>query len=290
MKKFTKVMLVFACIFLAVGIGFSIAGAAMGASMEEMDISEGFKHGVGKMRNMMFEDNDWDFDWDDDDDDGSYMEVSRTQKAGDVRSYPADSVEELEIDLNYDELILKTHTEDKVLVEVENDDSQNVTVKASSNKLKIESKKRKNNRCVTVSYPVGKKFSKVEINVGAGSVDAEDALYADELDVEIGAGEFVNKDSITVRSLDVEVGTGSAELTDVTTDKIDGECGIGSLYMSVLGQETDYNYKLECGIGDISIDGESYSGFAKEKKINNPGATGEIDLECGIGSIEVEFE
>lgn len=289
MRKFTKVMLVFACIFLAVGIGFSVAGAAMGASMEEMDFSEDFKHGAGKMWNMVFEDNDWDFDWDDDDD-GSYTEANWTQKDGDVRSYPVGSVEELEIDLHYDELILMTHSGENVLVEVENDDSQNVTVETSSNKLKIKSKKRKSNRCVTVSYPVGKKFSKVKINVGAGSVEVEDALYADELEVEIGAGEFVNEDSITVRSLDVEVGTGNAELTDVTTDKIDGECGIGSLYMSVLGQETDYNYKLECGIGDISIGGESYSGFAKEKKINNPGATGEIDLECGIGSIELTFE
>ena len=29
--------------------------------------------------------------------------------------------------------------------------------------------------------------------------------------------------------------------------------------------------------------------FAKEKKITNTGASGEIDLECGVGEIEISF-
>lgn len=113
---------------------------------------------------------------------------------------------------------------------------------------------------------------------------------ADKMEIEIGAGEFVNSDSITVTGLDVEVGTGSAELTGVTAQKISGECGIGSLSLSIEGKVEDYDYNLECGIGDITIGDDNYSGFAKEKEITYPGSTGEIDLECGIGEIQLSFE
>lgn len=290
MKKFTKGMLILACVFLAVGLGFSVAGAAMGASMEEMDFSGDFRDGARRMKNMVFGNNDWDFDWNDDDDEAGYSEANWVQNDENVRTYPVDAVDEIEIDLRYDELVLKTHAEDTILVSVENDTSGNVKVESSSNKLKIKSTKKKNNRCITVSYPAGRKFSKMDINVGAGNVSAEDDLLADELDVEIGAGEFANDASITAETLKVEVGAGEADITGVSAKKIDGECGIGSLFLSIKGEQTDYNYKLECGIGDISIGDESYSGFAREKKITNPGASGEIDLECGIGEIEIEFE
>lgn len=283
MKKFAKVMLILACVFLAVGIGFAAAGAAMGASVGDTELSGSFGDGLRRIKNMTL-DNDFDFDWDLDD-------VSDTgESSGDTRKYTVDAAEEMKIDLLNDELILQTHEGENIIVEVENDTSQNVKVDSSSKKVEIESTKRKNNRRIIVSYPAGHSFSKIDINVGAGSVSIQDELYADELDVEIGAGELVNETLVTVGILKVEVGAGSAEITDVKADKIDGECGIGSLYISIRGQETDYNYKLECGIGDISIDGESYSGLAKEKKITNAGASGEIDLECGIGEIEIEFE
>lgn len=289
MKKFAKVMLVVACIFLAAGIGFSVAGAAMGATVENMDFSGSFKEGAQKVRSMMFLDNDWDFDWDDDDDDHGHTAVSSANDKG-VREYTLDAVDEMEIDLSSDELILRTHSGNQILVEVENDTSGNVKVESDSRKLEIESTKRKSNRRVTISYPAGKKFSEVDICVSAGNVSAEGELWTDQLSIEIGAGEFVNSASVTAETLEVEVGAGSAEIQGLTVKNIDGECGVGSLCMSIKGNEEDYNYNLECGIGDISIGSNSYSGLAREKDITYPGASGTIDLECGIGEIEIDFE
>lgn len=280
-------MLILACVFLAAGLGFSVAGAAMGAAMEDMDVSTDFQKGAKRLKNIMFLDNDWDFDWDDDDYDS---ELTVASSDSGTRKYTVDSVEEIEIDLNSDELIFEAHSGNNIVVEVENDASGNVKVKSDSKKLEIESTKRKSNRSITIFYPNGKKFSKVDICVGAGSVSVDGDLTADELDIEIGAGEFTNTASITVNKLDVEVGAGSADITELTVKKVDGECGIGSLSMSIKGKEEEYNYKLECGIGEISIGSDDYSGFAREKDITYPGASGEIDLECGIGEIEIAFE
>lgn len=289
MRKFTKFMLVVAGVFLAVGIGFSAAGAALGATAADMDFSGDLGMGAVKVKNIMFGDNDWDFDWEDDEED-HHNELSGSSSGKGSQSYMAEAVDKVEIDLRYDELILKSHTGENILIEVENDEDGDVKVKSDSKKLEIESKKRKSNRCITVSYPVGRKFSEMDICVGAGSVSVQSELYADKLDVEIGAGEFISEEAVISSQLDIEVGAGSAEFQKVTANKIDGECGIGSLSISLTGQETDYNYKLECGIGDIAIGDEDYSGLAREKKITNSGASGEIDLECGIGEIEIDFE
>lgn len=287
MRRFFKIMMVLACTFLAVGIGFSAAGAAMGASGK--DIPE-VKKNVIRVSDYMVWDGDWDFDWDDDDDDDHNYQAASSAESGGTRTYQVEAAENLEIDLRYDKLTLQAYSGDKILVEIENDSTQSIKVESGSSKLKIKSTKRKSGRSVTVSYPIGKKFSKLEICVGAGSVDVQGDLMADKMEIEIGAGEFVNSDSITVTGLDVEVGTGSAELTGVTAQKISGECGIGSLSLSIEGKVEDYDYNLECGIGDITIGDDNYSGFAKEKEITYPGSTGEIDLECGIGEIQLSFE
>ncbi len=286
MRKFTKIMVILTCVFLAVGIGFSAAGAAMGASGK--DIPE-VKKEVYRATDFMVWDGDWDFDWDDEED-KSHENVASSGEDEGIRRYEAQAADVVEIDLYYEELILQAHSGNNILVEVENDPGQNVKVKSGSSKLKIESSKRKSGRLVTVFYPAGKKFSKMEICVGAGSVDIQDALFADKLEMEIGAGEFVNGDSITVKSLEVEVGAGDAELTGITAQKLDGECGVGSLSISLNGKAEDYNYNLECGIGTITIADDNYSGFAKEKEITYPGAVGEVDLECGIGEIKLSFE
>lgn len=280
MKKFAKIMLIIACIFLILGVGFAAAGAAMGATVKDMDLSEDFKDGVQIMKNIIISDDVLERD------DNS----SDTDSFGSdgIRTFSAELTDRLEIDLCSDELILREYDGDKVMIEVEDEDADDVKIQSSS-KLEIKTTKAKSNRCIIVSYPRGKNFSEMEISVDAGSVNVENALYADKLDVQIGAGEFVNESTISVKELDVEVGAGSAEIMGLTAKKIDGECSLGSLMLEINGKETDYNYKLECGVGEISIDGESYGGFAKEKKITNTGASGEIDLECGVGEIEISF-
>ena len=65
---------------------------------------------------------------------------------------------------------------------------------------------------------------------------------------------------------------------------------MGTMDLEISGQKSDYSYTLECGIGSIQIDGDEYSGLAQEKQIDNPGASRYIDLECGIGTINVAFK
>lgn len=286
MKKFTKGMLIAAGIFGAVGIGLTAAGGVMGASMSELTGVKSLK------RVLLVADGDYDYDDDDDyDDSGDYDDsddydsddYDDSDDCDDSEDYAraVDENEEdgtvyqlkyqptkLDIELKYDELILEEG--DSFCVRVYDDSGKNVTVKESSDTLKVRStKKLSKTRKVHISYPEDVKLQ--------------------ELEIEMGAGEFESKNPVTAREADLEIGTGSMTFADLSARKTDGECGLGELDLTLTGTQEDYNYDLECGVGNLDVGSDSYSGLGREKTISNKGADRKLDLECGMGNISVDF-
>lgn len=289
MRRFSKVMLIIACVIAVIGIGFSIGGVVMGATLESVDVLKNLKTHRFSVSKMIFWD-DEDDDWDDEDnwEHGHHVESGSTDSDGN-KVYEIASADEIEIELRYDELIFRSYEGDCIRVEVENDDAGNVKVAHESGELEIRSSKRVRDRKVTVSYPKNAHFKKAEVNVDAGSVELQGDLNAEELKIGIGAGELTGDGSLTAREAEIEVGAGSVEIGKLTAEKLDGECGLGSMSLTLTGKEKDYNYKLEVGLGEISLQSESFSGLANEKKINN-GASRMVELECGMGEIDIDFE
>ncbi|MDO4338263.1 MAG: hypothetical protein Q4C91_09280 [Eubacteriales bacterium] len=288
MKRFTKIMLGIAGLLVIVGLGFSIGGVAMGATVDSVDAVQGIKTHYKRVTNI-FWDNDWDDDWDDDHDDHDHTASSAVSSGSGQQVYTADSVDEVEIDLRYDELILQAHDSDDIQVAVENDSAGNVKVECDSGKLEIESSKKIQNRTVTVFYPGDKEFSRMELEVDAGSIEVRDKLSVRELQVTVGAGEFINGEALITEKADIEVGTGNVEISGLTAHQVDGECGLGNMELEISGRESDYSYKLECAMGNISINGEDYSSILGNKKIKNESTSKTVELECGLGNISVEF-
>ncbi len=72
--------------------------------------------------------------------------------------------------------------------------------------------------------------------------------------------------------------------------KLDLEIGAGSLSASLTGEEANYDYNIQCGIGEVMLGKKSYSGFGHEQKVENPGANRHIDIECGAGTVAIRFD
>lgn len=66
------------------------------------------------------------------------------------------------------------------------------------------------------------------------------------------------------------------------------EVGAGSISMKLEGRPEDYDYSLECGMGEISIGEDSYGGLATSKTIDH-GADKKVEISCGMGEVEIEF-
>lgn len=172
MKKFTKGMLIAAGIFGAVGIGLTAAGGVMGASMSELTGVKSLK------RVLLVADGDYDYDDSDDyDDDDDYDDSGDYDDSDDYDSDDYDDSDDcddsedyacavdeneedgtvyqlkyqptkLDIELKYDDLILEEG--DSFCVRVYDDSGKNVTVKESSDTLKVKAQKNclRTERCV----------------------------------------------------------------------------------------------------------------------------------------------
>lgn len=291
MKKFSKIVLGTAAVFGVLGCGFTVAGAAMGASVEEMKYEgSNMQKAVNRMVRMVDhwdEDDDWDDDWDDDD-----WDEKQAVPSGDSGTYEFDSISSMDIELNYDELILRESEDRKITVTVNGDAADRVRVSTEGSELQIENKDdyRPEERTVTITYPAGTEFTEVSIDIDKGTAALEDDLKAGEFSVSVGAGTLENYGIVTAGQTDIEVGVGTLELADLDADYIEAECGVGMMSLDVAGRKEDYNYRISCGVGSVLLGEDEFTGLGSTKKVDNNGASRKMQLECGMGTLEVDFE
>lgn len=188
-----------------------------------------------------------------------------------------------------------------------------ITCKAGKGTLEIDDEtayKRNNVRFadITIKIPKEKNFKKIELKTGAGTSQIDYAFHAGEMDIELGAGELVFRkavdieeelsldigagrvqmEQLTAKKTDLKCGVGKGSFTQMDVKEIRVDCGIGTVDIKVPGRQADYDYKLKVGLGYIAVGNESYSGLAQSKKIKNK-ASKKVDIECGMGSVNLGF-
>jgi hypothetical protein len=300
MRKFTKICL-WICLVLACLAALCFgAGLAMGSGPRE----------VWKMvENDELTIHDWNF---------GRQYVIRTSEEEDagqqektIDSFPAEDILALDVELKYGELEFLESDSGEFEISVDAPAGFSYVCKQEKETLvfKDTSKgKRWNTVHVAVSIPAGTILEKAEITTNAGTVDAGSGLSAEKLDFEIDAGKLMAKHITASEELEIEVGAGQAELSDFTAGELNAECGMGEIdlqgtaegdvsaecgmgqiTLELSGSESDYNYEISCGVGDVTVNGREYSGLSHEVSLDN-GAEKEVSLDCGIGEICVQIQ
>lgn len=158
-------------------------------------------------------------------------------------------------------------------IEVKQEGMENFSSKIDGNTLKIRGGKKGITKgysgYITIVIPEGYVFENVDMEIGAGQAEIND---------------------LCAESLDIEVGAGQAELINLDVQYFSASTGAGQIEAELAESEEDYNYDVECGIGEIKIGKNSYGGFGRDTHIENPGAKREMDIECGVGQIVIEFQ
>ncbi len=162
-----------------------------------------------------------------------------------------------------------------------------------------------NKNIFTLTFPAGSHFNEADIEIGAGRMELA-SLQAEEVSVQIGAGECVmnqveakelsadigagnfNANQMRAQDLSLAVGMGECFYEGAVENDLNAECGMGNIELFLNGEESDYNYELECSAGNIDINGSSVSALAAERTIQN-GASKTIELECSMGNISIYF-
>ena len=85
-------------------------------------------------------------------------------------------------------------------------------------------------------------------------------------------------------NLELDMGIGRFSITATILGNSDIDHGVGEAIINLLGDAVEYQINVSKGLGSVSVDG---------KNINNNSIIGngmnKIDLDCGVGSVVVNF-
>lgn len=137
------------------------------------------------------------------------------------------------------------------------------------------------NSKIIIYIPKNITMEKFTINIGAGEGKIEN-LSVKDIEVNVGAGSL-NIDNLYSEKSDIECGVGEVNINGkmIGYNKIDN--GVGRINLNLIGNEKDYNYRYDVGIGEVKINNIDYS---NENYLNN-NAINDFDVNCGVGSIKI---
>ena len=267
MKRFYKNSLIIAVVSICVGVCMTLAGLIGGGAGILEDVLKGIEF---------------------------YEKIENKEPVNYIYPVGEYAIDNLELNIDASDLIIKYENTDKFTITVENEDEHDCRIDGDTLKFEAighsEAIIKKLRAKVTMVFPENYKFNDVKITLGAGRMKAG-YLKSKELFVEVGAG------SVEVNTLSVDgdalltVGAGNMEVESLNAVK-NAELRVEAGNMEVNGIETESadivceagrfegenvklssNAKIECGAGSVSLD------MMHQKEDFN------YDLECSVGSI-----
>lgn len=269
MKKFTKVMLIIAGVLASVGVICVVVAFAMGLTTN---------HFIKMIQDgrFSFDAGDFHISYDDDWKDDFEGETLGTENEdgesvdGEIREVCAN------IDLEFGAGILEISYADVDYIQVKQTNVPELKVSVKNDTLVIRDETNIHvdidgveDRRLTILIPREMELEDVELEIGASKADIS---------------------NICAKALKLEVGAGQANIADLNVEKLDVNAGVGQVNIELNGVQNEYNYRVECGIGHVVVGKSSYSGLGSEDDVKFEGATKEINVECGIGEVRIEFQ
>lgn len=279
MRKSVKWSLILGSFCCLAGIGMITAGAMMGGAAA-LERSPFWERMYGRYYNI------------------AYEYETNHMISEDVRRESFAAITELEIETAAGSVeIVEEWREDQSqeIIVAHGGDGLQYQCKSEGTQLKIQlpdswSIMDEKAESLTILVPQGHSFRNVEVEVMAGSFQAQ-TLYTNRLDLEVGAGEVLISDG-EIGTLNVECMAGEVQCYARVKDGAKVDCAAGSTWFTLAGSYEQYDYKLNCAAGTITLEGVpggEYGGFFQEKSMDYHSGR-KIALDCGAGSITVAYQ
>lgn len=226
-----------------------------------------------------------------------------TVVSSDLDDYSIKDVDRLYIDLQAADLEIKTGASFSL-----QSNHEYLKVDESSDSLRIEEIKRpyKINDDVykvVLTVPQSKTFDSVvietgagklvldgfttkalKLTLGAGAVSVNNVTVTDNTDFEGGAGE-ITVTECSFADLDMKIGVGKCDFTATLVGESEIDCGVGEADFKLIRTPAiDYTVKVDKALGDVKVDGKSI----KDDETIGFGEN-EVEINCGVGDVDVEF-
>ena len=284
MKKAGKLLIIISLSVAAVGLVFLVAGCAMGATINEANVllgTTGYTEIVEEKVVKISDDDDIMYA------DGSYME------------YP--EIHSLDVDVTGIEVLVRESGDENLRIQTDGMPQKvkdELSIYSDDGELEIELDPKRVLKnwlknagdvgTLIIELPKDDTLEEISIAVGEGVLTAE-RIDAKELDIKVGAGAAA-VEQVSAQKINVGCGAGEVELAGTVYEEMEIECGVGAVTFHDSGKESDYDYKISCGIGQLQIGESVYRGVGHQQKIESAYGDKKMEIECGIGEVNVTFQ
>ena len=154
--------------------------------------------------------------------------------------------------------------------------------------------------------PRNANLKKLDMNIGAGTIECSN-IEVEQLNVSIGAGDG-SFDGIKAKKASFNIGAGSGDIKKTSFEECDFmvgmgdlsmngtilgdatvDCGMGNIELKLTGRQTDYNYAVTVGAGDVIIGDKEFSGYKNRTEVDY-NASKNMTVKCGMGDATIDFE
>lgn len=166
-------------------------------------------------------------------------------------------------------------------------DKESNIAKVEGSILKLEDQSSIQDKIELELYiPIGV-LKEIEIEAINGTLWA-DKIVADKVTIKIDNASVQIGELVAEETAELQINAGQMIIGYYEGKKLETECAMGSISVVCEGNQNDYNYELECGMGQIQIQEDNYSGIGKDLQIHNQSKKS-IKAECALGEIILEF-
>ena len=307
MKIFSKFCLILSGILILLGfagIGVSFAMGLKPAQLLNLARSHDSKHPLAIMDNMWDELDDLEDDLDDlvDDLDNLEWPAGDSYSGEEHYEYHDMDIRRIDIALSFGNLEIRCHDKDFVILEADNV-GNTFRCDLKGGRLALTDKRKlkdydTGHALNVYLYLPAQTFEEITASIGSGNVTLQEQLRADTLDFSCGAGNF-RAESLSCHDLDISSGVGNVDIDFLDlAEEAEINMGAGNATLNVSGSETDYNYELNCTVGQLCVNGQHHGEDGRHTHREGFGNCLDIDHDAdkdicislgGAGNLELNF-
>lgn len=305
MKKFTKITLIVACVFLALGIITFTTGYVLGGSSATQEVKDAYRNSflgnfITEHHGISFKIDDvTDFvtDFSDALDDHHDTDSHHVRN----KSFSASEIRIIQIDCAVNDIRIQTVpslTDTFTVDATYNSKREDITVSDLTNGiLTIRSHKRysffkfheQSSSVITINVPEHFTLDRLDINLDVGNLYINGPIEINECELDLDVvNATLSKLHATDLSASINIGDFNAADLDIG-HSVDMDADLASISLTICGRSSDFDYELESDLGSVTVDGQK---FTRELGgyYNATGTTGkEISIESDAGNVTIEF-
>ncbi len=111
----------------------------------------------------------------------------------------------------------------------------------------------------------------------------------ERIQLDLGTGDLTMREGmIRCERMEIDCGVGDIQLRADITERLEIDGGVGSAQVMLYGEESDFDYDIDNGVGTVCIGTQEYYELGSDARVDN-NAGKEVRIDSGVGDVTLQF-